>query len=238
MALCTSKYAGTMGSAKSKNGKQQEGKEKTMIEKDEKKKLITVLIAGSLLSCITAVGTQAFLVKNSAGSRSRFFPGSVNAILTGWEWEPQEGERLTPGETLILSPVIENRGTMDSWVFVKICVPVEEIISIEPNTHKKAERKSTELVTFTVAEDWEQLQRQSQGHQMEYILGYQKKVPYGSVTTPFLNEIQIVNYLEGQLNPKTKYDVSLETIAVQGNVTGDGEGLQEAYQYMTGGERL
>lgn len=202
----------------------------------KKRKMIGYAFIGSLLSLTSMVGTQAFLVRGSDKLINRITPGNVAVVLTEPHWEPEKGEHLMPGEIVAKDPMVKNRGSLDAWMFVRVSVPKGNIICVDPVSHRKTEKKKTELLKFQSKDSWELMERKEEDEVTEYIYGYKKMLASQAVTESLFDRIQIVNYLEGELAPEEKIELPIEAYAVQGSVANGENALSEAFVYAFGGD--
>ncbi len=145
-------------------------------------------------------------------------------------WKPENGTGLVPGSEVIKDPTAVNTGKNDAWIFLKVRVPVKEIILADPQTKRKQPAQETALFSYEAAKDWELIEKSRKDGFEESIYGYRSVVKPGERTTPLFEKVVMVNYLEGQLKASEKLTIPIEAMAIQTGVTTPEEGLKRIYE--------
>ena len=156
--------------------------------------------------------------------------GGVKIDLTEPAWEPEQAEGLTPDSAVPKNPIVTNTGKTDAWIFLRVSVPVKNIILVEPQTRRKTESVQTELFAFTAGEDWELLEKKPEKDMVCYVYGFRRVVPPQDRTTPLFESVKLVNYLEGELTQEDVLDMPIEAAAIQDHVCPPGARLSEIYR--------
>lgn len=145
-------------------------------------------------------------------------------------WKPENGTGLVPCGEVTKDPTAVNTGKNDAWIFLKVRVPVKEIILVDPETKRKQPAQEMALFSFEAAKDWELVEKSQKDGFEESIYGYQSVVKPGERTTPLFERVVLVNYLEGQLKPSEKLTIPVEAMAIQTGAATPEEGLKRIYE--------
>lgn len=157
-------------------------------------------------------------------------PGSIDVKLTETKWIPENGKQLTPECEVDKNPAVINTGKNEAWIFLKLQIPVKEIVLVDPASRKKKERSKTELFSFETDERWKLLNMQKQEKYTTCVYGYREIVKPGKTTAELFQKVRLVNYLEGELDEKEELLIPIEAMAIQTNVCALDAGLEEVYQ--------
>ncbi len=192
--------------------------------------------AAAVLGCMgiflaSAGITNAFLQKPAGRLDNVVTPGSIGTELTEPLWKKEAGKDLVPGQAVSKNPMVTNTGENDSWVFLRVDVPVRRISLVDPETKRKTEKKDRELLSFQADTDaWELVEKKTDAGAAHYVYGFKKILPKGASTPPLFGEVAFVNYLEGELNPEEVLTMPIEAVAIQSNVENAYAGLKSVYQ--------
>ena len=145
-------------------------------------------------------------------------------------WKPENGTGLVPGSEVSKDPTAVNNGKNDAWIFLKVQVPVKEIVLVDPSTKRKRKIQEAALFSFEAAKDWELIEKSRKNGFEESIYGYRSVVKPKERTTPLFEKVVLANYLEGQLKASEKLTMPVEAIAIQTGVTTPEEGLKRIYE--------
>lgn len=208
------------------------------MKKKKSKRVLLYIFTGCLLSITGMAGTQAYLVKGSDTLVNRILPGNVAVVLTEPDWNPEHAMNMNPGTWVQKNPTVKNTGTLDAWVFVQVTVPKKNITCVDPVTGRKSDKRNQEVFSFAPGEAWELMEKKNLDTEARYIYGYKKLVQPGKSSSSLFDEIQIADYLEGELDPDEILELPVKTTAIQWNVTEKEQGLREAYAYAFGGDTV
>lgn len=192
--------------------------------------------AAAVLGCMgiflaSAGITNAYLQKPAGRLDNVVTPGSIGTELTEPLWKKEAGKDLVPGQAVSKNPMVTNTGENDSWVFLRVDVPVRHISLVDPETKRKTEKKDRELLSFQADTDaWELVEKKTDAGAAHYVYGFKKILPKGASTPPLFGEVAFVNYLEGELNPEEVLTMPIEAVAIQSNVENAYAGLKSVYQ--------
>ena len=198
--------------------------------KHYKKTLAAVLSCAGIFLASAGV-THAFLQKPTNQLNNEFTPGSVEMELTEPLWKKEAAKDLVPGQAVSKNPIVTNTGKNDSWVFLRVDVPVRRISLVDPATKRKTEKKDTELLSFQADQDaWELVEKKTDAGAAHYVYGFKKILRKGASTPPLFGEVGFVNYLEGELDPREVLTMPIEAVAIQSNAENAAAGLKAVYQ--------
>lgn len=205
-----------------------------MFIRKRKVKSIMWVMAGIMVFAASAAITSAYLTSTDQTVTNIFIPGTVHGELTETDWEEKSGEHMLPGESRRKNPAVRNTGTLDSWIFLEVEIPVKTLSLVDSQTHRKQPESRTELFTFDANKSWELLDRVEEEHCVRYIYGYQELVAPLQETACLFDMITAVPYLEGSLDDSELLQIPVTAKAIQKNIAPEGTGLKELYQiYLT-----
>lgn len=194
-----------------------------------KKNLPAVLAAAMVFTA--ASGTSYAFLTHSVGSLvNKFTPGSIEVDLTEKSWDETKARNLLPRDVVSKDPVATNTGKNDSWIFLRVDIPVKNIRTVDETTKRKSAFADTELFTFEADDGWELVSHEVSGGYAHYVYGYKQVVKPGASTTALFDEVKLVNYLEGDLDKGTKLTIPVETVSIQSNVENADKGLSAVYK--------
>lgn len=192
--------------------------------------------AAAILGCMgiflaSAGVTNAFLQKPAGRLDNAVTPGGIGTELTEPLWKKEAAKDLVPGQAVSKNPIVTNTGKNDSWVFLRVDVPVRRISLVDPATKRKTEKKDTELLSFQADQDaWELVEKKTDVGAAHYVYGFKKILRKGASTPPLFGEVGFVNYLEGELDPREVLTMPIEAVAIQSNAENADAGLKAVYQ--------
>lgn len=180
---------------------------------------------------LAAAGTTGAYLTHSPGTLKNIITaGKIDVKVEEPGWKSENGTGLVPGSETVKDPTAVNTGKNDAWIFLKVRVPVKEIILVDPETKRKQSAQETALFSFEAAKDWELIEKSRKDSFEESIYGYRSVVKPGERTTPLFEKVVLVNYLEGQLKASEKLTIPIEAMAIQTGVTTPEEGLKRIYE--------
>ena len=201
-----------------------------MFIRKKKAKSMMWAAAGVLVFASSAVITSAYFTSTDQTVTNVLIPGTVRGELKETDWEEKNGEHVLPGESRKKNPSVRNAGTLDSWMFLEVEIPVKTISLVDSQTHRKQPEAKTELFMFEANKNWELLERMEEENCVRYVYGYRERVASQQETEPLFETITAVPYLEGSLNDQEVFEIPVTAKAIQKNVAPEGTGLKEIYQ--------
>lgn len=149
------------------------------------------------------------------------YPGNTSEKVKN-----QLGHQETPKD-----PMITNTGVNDAVVFIRMTVPVQDVITVNEDGTKNASAKQ-ELYFFKQKADaaskhannfnanWIELSDKEKGTDLKgktrtYVFGYKTKIAKDAKTSTLFDKIQYKQILEGNLPSGTAEDIKIEAFAIQ-----------------------
>ncbi len=188
------------------------------------------LLLGISVFAVTAGMTSAYLTSYPERLENLVSAGFLGIVLEEPGWNEKDGKNFLPRSTVTKNPTPENIGNTPAWMFVKVTVPLKKMAVVDEKTRRKTEAKETELFSFQVLPQWEQIGRNQQQDSVEYVFGYSRTVEPGEKTAPLFEQVTAVNYLEGELDGKEVLEIPVEAMAIQSSVCVSDTPLAEIYQ--------
>lgn len=194
------------------------------------KKIFAAAVGFTGIFLASAGLTNAFLQKPMDELNNEITPGSIDVILTEPLWKKEDAADLHPGQTVSKNPTVTNTGENDSWVFLRVDVPVKRIAFVDPDTKKKTEKADAELLAFEADDTWELVEKTKDKDAVHYVYGFREILKAGDSTDALFDHVTIVNYLEGEIDSKEILTMPIEAVSIQSNVESTGKGLNAVYQ--------
>lgn len=190
---------------------------------------MAVLAAGTAVFLSAAGVTGAYLTDAPEKLENLITLGSIKVALEEPDWKEEKARGLTPGSVVPKNPAAVNTGKSDSWIFLKVEIPVKRISLVDAATKQKQEPAEAELFSFTLGEKWELIEKETKSGQAVYVYGYGSIVRPGERTKELFQNVTLVNYLEGELEETDILNIPVEAMSVQTGICGEGAGLKEIY---------
>lgn len=194
------------------------------------KRALTAAIGCAAIFLASAGLTNAFLQKPMNELNNVITPGSIDVLLTEPLWKREDASNLLPGQTVSKNPTVTNTGDNDSWVFLRVDVPIKNIRLVDPETKMKTEKVDTELLSFEADTTWELVEKTMDTNAAHYVYGFNKILKSGASTSALFSHVTIVNYLEGEIDPEEILTMPIEAVSIQSNVESADDGLRAIYQ--------
>lgn len=198
----------------------------------KKNKIAAIIIGCAVLSAVILLGTIAFFTSNDSVTNTLTI-GNVRINLTETEYPGNEASNVTdmlPYSEVTKNPQIQNTGTNEAFVFLKVTVPVRYVteVSIDgtPGTTQMQEifyfkNKTDSETTFAnhFNENWIELTSCETGTDYSqstktYVFGYKDAVATGNTTEPLFDKVQLKNIKE-ELGTNQAHSINIEACAVQ-----------------------
>lgn len=204
-----------------------------------KTRLKSLAIAVTVLAVFAASAgmTGAYLARSTEKLNNVITRGSIEVKVTEPGWLEENGRKLTPGSVIAKDPMVVNTGKNEAWVFLKVQIPMKEIILVDTETKKKREPAKVELFSFSSTESWKLVEKSAEGAWVNYVFGYRSPLEAGGKTEPLFHDVTLVNYLEGELDDGETLTLPIEAMAIQTNVCAEGTDLKVIFEeYLKGGD--
>lgn len=210
-----------------------------------KKKVLTTGAACGLIAVMAIGGTMAYLTDSEQTSNT-FTVGKVKIDLEETRWDttdnnnndvPDQAETMVPNQELDKNPQVENTGSNNAAVFMKVTVPTKFVTKVADDGTLDADgRKSQEIIYFKNANDaqskeennfdskWQQISAEETADTgataakdgvRTYVFGYKTKLAPGETTSTLFDKIQIKNVIEDEIMDNVANDIKVEAYAIQ-----------------------
>lgn len=173
--------------------------------------------------------TNAFLTNETEELNNVITPGGIAVRLSEPGWRPEEAKNLTPCAEVSKDPVVTNNGENDIWAFLRIDIPIKNIVTVNTETKRKEAKKNTELFRFVVQPQWTLVDKTSDSGTAHYVYGFNKVLPPGESSPALFEEVELVNFLEGEIDEAEQLVIPVEALAIQSNVEMKENGLPAIY---------
>ena len=180
-----------------------------MFIREKKGRIILGMMAGAVIFTASATTTGAYLTRIT---------------------DSLKNESVLPEESRTKNPLVKNTGTLDSWMFLEVNIPIRRISLVDENTKRKQPEGETELFRFRINAGWELIEKTRTGNDMCYVYGWKEMVAPTKQTGTLFDSVTMVPYLEGSLNDKEVYQIRVTAKAIQKNIAPAGTGMKDLYQ--------
>lgn len=195
-------------------------------------KIIACII--SLISILSVTGIFTYLT-DADSTYNKFTVGQVRIEIEEPTWEsatdsnnneiPDYAENLVPNKVIKKDPQIVNKGENSAYVYFKVKVPVQNVITVNDDGTLKNSgiATNTGLFTYSTNSKWKEIVSardttyNSFGKIEYYTYVYYYDSPLNNKeerTQTLFDEIKFVNLIENQLD-STPYQIGLEAYAIQ-----------------------
>lgn len=214
-----------------------------------KNKKIIIIISITVLAAILLItGISAYLTSSTETVENTFTIGKVEIKLEEPSWDgaedtdndgiPNFAENVVPNQTILKDPQIKNTGENEAYVYIKVTVPVEEvIIADEDGTITSNEKNETDLFKYTINNGWKEIVSEREDVLEEnkvkahtYVYYYENELVKGATTPALFNNVTFVNVVDGQIAAPGSYKINVQAYAIQSKNLKEGTTAEGAYQ--------
>ncbi|MDO4486146.1 MAG: SipW-dependent-type signal peptide-containing protein [Bacillota bacterium] len=193
-----------------------------MIRKNKR----NIVIAVAML-ILLAVGAVSAYFTSSDKADNIWTVGEVKIALEEPGWDPDNPpENIAPNQSFVKDPQIRNTGSNDAYVFLKVRIPVANVITADEATGERIAAADRELFEYTMNNGWYQLENGTpetidEKDYMTYIYAYGSRdactaLPSGNVTAEALfDQVRFINVIEGQGLENTELKMPIEAYGIQ-----------------------
>lgn len=199
--------------------------------KNNKKKIAAIIIGFAVLTSVILFGTIAFFTSNDVVT-NKLIIGNVRINLTETQYPGNENPSVTdmlPYSEIEKNPQIQNVGVNETFVFMKVTVPVRNVTEVNLNgTHGtqkmqeifylKSKDDSELLFENHFNENWIELTDcETEDYNKStktYVFGYKKSLVTGDTTESLFDKVQLKNIKE-ELGANQAQSINIEACAVQ-----------------------
>ena len=196
------------------------------------KKTILTIIALAVFAVAIGVAI-AYFVDRTNPIDNNVTVGKVDVKLTEPGYDPDDAKAIEPKEEIDKDPTITNTGKNKAYVYIEVKVPKEEVVLVLDD-QILSDKQVTELFTYNVNPDWEQIDSTQGENYNTYVYAYTTKViDPNEQTSPLFNKVKFKNVLEGQLSPTKEYIISVKGYAIQSDtIKAVGDTTKEKMTYI------
>ena len=131
---------------------------------------------------------------------------------------------MLPNQKVAKDPYVENTGTNDALVFLKVTAPKANIIAANDGTRGQAALQ--EIFSYQRGNEDEgfqdgfntdafmQIAKEDSDSTVSYVFAYNNALPAGQETTALFDHVQLKNVIEGQVDATTQ-NIDVKAYAIQ-----------------------
>ena len=119
----------------------------------KKNKIKIMVLTAALVGTLSVGGIMAYFTDGDTATNT-FTVGKISLDLQEPDWVPPKD--ITPGEEIKKNPQIKNDGINEEYVFMKVIVPYENVVTANEDGSKNP-AKDTELFSYDVKSGWIEL---------------------------------------------------------------------------------
>ena len=196
-----------------------------------KKKSLALLMAVVMLFGVTVGGTIAWLIAESEEVTNTFTVGKISIDLQEPEWVPPT--EIVPQQEFKKDPQIKNDGLNDAFVFLKVTVPYDNVVTANEDGSKN-DAKDTELFTYDVKEGWTELVskqvKDSNAKTITHLYAYtggqpstMESLAVNASTPKLFDYVRFANIVEDQQIEAATLNIVVDAFAIQTTNLNDGK---------------
>ena len=219
------------------------------MKNDNKKtnKIILIVCIIAIISILGIWGILAYLTDTDTAT-NQFVVGQVKIELKEPSWEsatdsngdgiPDYAESIVPNDTIQKDPQIKNIGNNSAYVYLKVTVPVKNVVvaNNDGTLLNEGNPTNTQLFTYNINSDWkeivsarkENLNSSNEVESYTYVYYYDKALGVNETTTALFNTVTFANLVEGQAELGS-YQIDLNAYAIQSENLPNGTTIEGAY---------
>lgn len=192
-----------------------------------KKAARTAAIAAIMAGTLTVGGMMAYFT-DADDAVNTFTVGKISVDLTEPDWDPEDGEDITPNQTIEKNPTVTNDGVNDEFVFLKVSVPYKNIVTANADGTKNA-AADTALFTYEVNDGWTLLneEKDTENGVTEYLYAYtgadeqtMEALAADASAPALFDSVTFVNAVEGQELEGSTQNLTIDAYAIQSSFLG------------------
>ena len=183
--------------------------------KSNRKKLVAV----ALLCLVLLIGgISAYFTDKTETLSNTYTIGNIEIDLTEPGWVAANAQGIMPGDVLVKDPTVQNTGSSDAYVFVKVSIPTGTVDGTA----------DTELFTLVnsnnqdgVNAGWVQVSRTAETGKVTYVYAYASATELTTVapngTATLFNKVRFVNPRNAATTTLTNGSIDVTAYAIQTN---------------------
>lgn len=195
----------------------------------DRKKIKTIGLAAALIAVVSAGSIMAYFTDADTQTNS-FTVGKISLDLQEPNWDPDNGQDMTPKKTIKKDPQILNDGINSEFVFMEVIIPYANVVTANADGTKNP-ATDTELFSYTVNKGWAELVDEKKLTENTvrylYVWGTQEKcaaLEKGVTTGTLFDTVTMANVVEDQgleeMNPEIVVNAyGIQTTDIEGGKT-------------------
>jgi predicted ribosomally synthesized peptide with SipW-like signal peptide len=203
------------------------------------KKKTAVLTAAAAMACILAAGGILAYFTDADSASNTFTIGRISLELQEPGWDPQEGERIVPGQEISKDPRILNDGLNDEFVFLEVSVPFGNLVTADPEGNRLPAEEQ-EYFSYVLKPGWTELGEPVKNEEdgtVTHLYVYGTRDACTALapeeTTPSLfDSVRFVNFVEDQGLEETLQHIELTAYGIQAEYIGAASGPKEIWSMI------
>lgn len=193
-----------------------------MLEKKSKK----IVIACAAVAVMLVGGAAAYFTATDTATNT-WTIGNVAIDLQEPEYDASDKDNIVPGQELDKDPMVENTGTNDAYVFMKLSIPKANVSTVDEDGSLIAQAVQ-ELFSYGISDGWVLVNQVQGAESNTYVYAYGTAdectvLPADGITPVLFKDgkIRFLNIVEGQLGDSVSIPVTAYAIQTE-NITADG----------------
>lgn len=197
-----------------------------------KNKTKMALCAASIIGVVGISGAFAYLTDTDTEDNT-FTVGKVEIELQEPTWDETAAEDMAANATIAKDPQVKNIGVNDAYVYLKVTVPVETVITAQPDGTRNTEA-ATQLFTYEVNDGWTEIASAKEENVTDgsgtytYVYYYENAIAANETTPTLFDEVTFANVIEGEVDETTQ-TITVDAYAIQSENLTDGTSIEDAY---------
>lgn len=177
-----------------------------------------IIIAAALVAIMAIGSTFAFFIDRDSVT-NQFTVGDVEISVDEPNWNPDDGQNITPNKEMKKDPQVTNKGANDAFVFVSVTVPKADVKTANDKGELQPSQNQ-DLFTYTVNEGWKLIKTSNNSDSTEYVYAFATEagemyaLQPGTTTVPVFDKVKFINVVEEQLDG-SELNIDVNTMGIQ-----------------------
>ena len=196
----------------------------------KKNKTKTMGLMALLIGTMSIGGIMAYFTDGDTATNT-FTVGKISIDLQEPEWVPPT--EIVPQQEFKKDPQIKNDGLNDAFVFLKVTVPYDNVVTANEDGSKN-DAKDTELFTYDVKEGWTELVskqvKDSNAKTITHLYAYtggqpstMESLAVNASTPKLFDYVRFANIVEDQQIEAATLNIVVDAFAIQTTNLNDGK---------------
>lgn len=177
-----------------------------------------VIIAAALVAIMAIGSTFAYFIDRDSVT-NQFTVGDVEISVEEPNWNPDNGQNITPNKEMKKDPQVTNKGANDAYVFVSVSIPKADV-KTATDEGELLGTQNQDLFTYTVNEGWKLIKTVNNNDSTEYVYAFATEagemfqLKPGKTTVPVFDKVKFINVVEEQLDG-SDLNIDINTMGIQ-----------------------